>query len=236
VIPSDRVARILTEVQADVETVAGVQVAGRLVSACQKALPITGASLSWLTDNGQRGLLAATDLTAELVEELQFSLGEGPCIESSRSGRPVLLPDLTRLASQQWPAFTASALSAGIAAIFAFPLQVGAISLGVMDLYRDVVGPLSVADIAQAAAFATAGTIVLLDLQASTESPDMHPLLAASLVGRAEVHQATGMIAVQMDVDLRTALVLLRARAYAANRDIIDLAHDVVQRRLRFEP
>lgn len=235
-ISSDRVAHVLADVQADVETVAGVQVVGRLVNACQQALPITGAGLSWLTDHGQRGLVAATDTTAQLVEELQFSLGEGPCIESSQSRRPVLLPDLTRLASQRWPAFTAGALGAGVAAIFAFPLQVGAISVGVMDMYRDVVGPLSVADLAEASAFASAGTIMLLHLQASTRYPDVHPFLATSLIGRAEVHQATGMVAVQMDVDLGTALVLLRSRAYAADRDIVDIAHDVVNRRIRFEP
>ena len=88
-------------------------------------------------------MLAATDEGARKMEELQFSLGEGPCIDSSRSGRPVLQPDLARTAPALWPAFSALALEAGIAAIFAFPLQVGAVRMGVFDLYRDEVGGLS---------------------------------------------------------------------------------------------
>ena len=49
-----------------------------------------------------------------------------------------------------------------------------------------------------------------------------------------EVHQAAGMVSEQLDLRTSDALVLLRAAAYASERPIDDLAHDVVTRRLRF--
>src|SRR6187200_2880403 len=85
-------------------------VAARLVNAGRDALPITGVGLSWMTDQGPGAMLAATDDGARKMEELQFSLGEGPCIDSSRSGRPVLQPDLARTAPALWPAFSVLAL------------------------------------------------------------------------------------------------------------------------------
>ena len=119
-----RVAQILADLHVRDEA-GGDTVAVRLVNAGREALPITGVGLSWMTDQGPGAMLAATDEGARKMEELQFSLGEGPCIDSSRSGRPVLQPDLARTAPGLWPAFSALALEAGIAAIFAFPLQVG---------------------------------------------------------------------------------------------------------------
>ena len=97
----------------------------RLVSACAQALPVTGAALMLMTEAGPAGTVAVTDPTAGTMEELQFTLGEGPCVESSGTGRPVLQPDLARTGPARWPGFSAGALEAGIGAIFALPLAGG---------------------------------------------------------------------------------------------------------------
>ena len=83
-----RVAQILADLHVRDE-VGGDTVAVRLVNAGCKALPITGVGLSWMTDQGPGAMLAATDDGARKMEELQFSLGEGPCIDSSRFRRSV---------------------------------------------------------------------------------------------------------------------------------------------------
>lgn len=229
-----RVARILAALhdngRADQD-----DVALRLVTAGRDELPITGVGLSWVTPQGPGATLAATDGPARMMEELQFSLGEGPCVDSSRSGFPVLEADLARTASTMWPAFGPRALEAGIAAVFAFPLQTGAVRMGVLDLYRDVPGPLADGDLDEALAYADAATAVLLELQARTGEDDVHPYLVNSLHDRAEVHQASGMISVQLGVRPGDALTVLRARAYASDRSMIDLARDVITRKLRFD-
>ncbi|WP_246486848.1 GAF domain-containing protein [Kribbella qitaiheensis] len=216
-------------------TFTGAQAGGLpslLVEACAAALPVTGVGLVWMTNTGPGSMLAATDGPARVLEELQFTLGEGPCVESSTTGRPVLHPDLERTGAARWPGFTAGALEAGVRAVFAFPLQVGGIRVGVLDLYRDQTGVLGDAEVTEALAFADAATTILLHLQADAE--ELHPLLAEAIGYRTVVHQATGMIAAQLDAGLAEALVMLRARSYALERPVTDVAVDVVARRLRF--
>ena len=208
-----------------------------LCDMCAEALPVTGVGLALMSDDGHEGVVAATDGAARLMEDLQFTLGEGPCVDSSREGRPVLQPDLARTAPARWPGFGPGVLDAGIAAIFAFPLQVGGIRLGVLDLYRDTKGNLDDQQLTEALVFADAAGVVLLHLQNQMEPGEgLHPQLADALGHRPEIHQATGMITVQAVVGLTEALLLLRAHAFAADRAILDVARDVVGRRLRFPP
>jgi hypothetical protein len=227
-----RVAQILSRI-AD-RSVDGIGLTERLVTACAEALPVTGVGLVLMTEAGPAGTVAATDGPAAIMEDLQFTLGEGPCVDSSRTGRPVLQPDLSQSGPGRWPGFCDGALEAGIRAIFAFPLRVGGIRLGVLDLYRDRPGSLSDGELTEALSFADAATAILLHLQAhGSADGDGHGSIPM-IEDRAEVHQATGMISVQAEVTLAQALVLLRARAYAAERPISSVARDVVARVVHF--
>ena len=231
-VSSVRVAEILAGIVDDAAA-AATSLPDRLVRACTEALPVTGVGLALMTDAGPAGTVAATDGVAVTMEELQYTLGEGPCIDSSHSGRPVLQPDLAESGPVRWPLFAAGALDAGIRAIFALPLRVGAIRLGVLDLYRDVPGSLTESELAEALHFADAATAILLHLQAMDAAGSGAGLISV-IEDRAEVHQATGVVAVQADVTHAQALVLLRARAFASERPILDLAHDVLTGAVHF--
>jgi hypothetical protein len=209
----------------------GVDLPDSLVRLCAQTLPVSGVGLAVMTEEGPAGTVAASDGGALQLEELQFTLGEGPCVDASRTGRPVLVPDLAVTSRRTWPQFGAGADAAGLRAVFAFPLQVGAIRLGVLDLYRDTAGELSQDELADALTFADAATQLLLDLQAQDTAQGIPPPHAlAVLDDRAEVHQATGVVSVRAGVSLAQALALLRARAYAEERPIGDLARDVLDR------
>ncbi|TCO50317.1 GAF domain-containing protein [Kribbella antiqua] len=233
---SPRVRQILLEVLTDPpgHTSTAEQVLDRLCAALIGAIPIDGAGVALMTSAGHAGLLVASDAPAAALENLQQTLGEGPCLDASREGRPVLLPDLARTGSTWSPGFAASAADAGVAAIFAFPLQVGAIRLGVLDLYRRTTGALDSLELAEALDFASAATTILLDLQHGAPPGELHPLLAEVADGHREIHQATGMVSVQAAVGLTEALLLIRAHAYATERSLFDIAKDVVHRRLNF--
>jgi hypothetical protein len=179
------------------------------------------------------------------MEDLQFSLGDGPCHEAARTGSPVLVPDLPAVASQRWPAFGAAAVDDGVRAVFTFPLQVGATALGVLDLYRGWQGVLTADELLCATSYADAATAVLLHLQDSGGTTPIgggdgvdglsRPVLADVLDRRAVVLQAAGMVSVQLGTSPEVALAQLRAHAFSADRSILDVAADVVQRRLRFD-
>ncbi len=223
---SGRVAEILTALWA--ASPDGSALPAGLVHGCARALPVSGVGLALMTEGGPAGTVAATDGPALELEELQYTLGEGPCVDASRSGRPVLQPDLAATAPHRWPAFAGGALAAGVAAVFAFPLRVGAIRVGVLDLYRATPGPLSAEHLREALSYADAATMLLLHLQTRARSDGVAPDALAVLDDRAEVHQATGVVSVQAGVALAEAIVLLRARAYAEQRPVGDLARDVL--------
>src|SRR3954471_18638659 len=125
---SPRIGEILSRV-ADGRA-SDISLPARLCAECLSALPVTGVALALMTNAGPSGVvLAATDARARQLEELQFALDEGPCVEASRGDRPVLHAKLTATGSVRWPRYGLAALDAGVHAIFAFPLRVGTVRI-----------------------------------------------------------------------------------------------------------
>ena len=197
-------------------------------------LSITGAGISMVTNAGNRGVVCATDDVSARIEDLQLTLGEGPCVDAAQSGTPVLVPDLNRpddIAVDRWPAFIEGAGAAGVRAVFAFPLRIGAINVGVLDVYRNEPGPLREGQLRAALLAADAAALALLTRsRRRLFSDDAEALSAYQL----QIHQATGIVQVQLDVPTEEAFLMLRARAFALGRPLVDVATDVVARRLRF--
>ena len=208
-------------------------------AAAAATVGVDGAGLTVVVTPTVRETVSATDAVAADLEELQLTLGQGPCLDTFTSGGPVLAGDLRSSEFfARWPVFAPAALDAGARAVFALPLHIGAISLGVLDLYRARPGGLDSKELADALAFADVAGMLLLDRTASAapagaELAWQHDNASAH---QAVVHQATGMILVQLGVSAEAAFARLRAYAYAHDRRLSDVARDVVGRRLRFEP
>jgi hypothetical protein len=228
-VAGERRFRILSLLQRD----DGSADAARLCEVCKQVSELSGAGIMLMHADVPRGSLCTTGTTSARIEELQYDLGEGPCIDAYRHGRPVYEPDLAHPSVPRWPAFTAPALEAGAEAVFGFPLRVGAVRLGALNLYRDAPGPLSDEQHADALELADAAAQAVLVMQAGALPGD----LATELEGtdlHLVVHQAAGMVAVQLGVDVTEALVRLRAHAFGNDRDLDAVARDVVLRKLRF--
>jgi ANTAR domain/GAF domain len=197
-----------------------------------------GAGVTVMVSPTVRETIHATDPIAAELEEWQLSYGQGPCVDAFADGGPVLVGDLDQPAyAERWPVFTPAARSSGVRALFALPLQVGGIRLGVLDLYRATPGPLSPSDFADALAYADAVGTLLLDAGHGGSVDTPPDWRRDDPTGyQAEVHQATGMIVAQLGVRADEAFARLRGYAYAHDRRLGDVARDVLQRRLRFEP
>lgn len=201
--------------------------------AAARALSACGVGLSVMAVNGTYGMATASDPATERIEDLQFTYGEGPCVDAYATSRPVLIPDLAADAMGRWPIYAAAIHDAGIRAVFAFPLQIGAVRLGALDVFRTRTGPLSRTELGHAFAYADWAMATLLDGQEhATDDADG---LDAAIDNRIELFQAQGMIMVQLGVSLTEALSRIRAHAYAHDRRLSDVATDIVARRLRFE-
>jgi hypothetical protein len=206
-----------------VAAVAGVQVSGAWLSAARGA------------EAGH--LMCVTDEVSERLAELQLTLGEGPGRDAGESGGLVLASDLgERDAAHRWPVYAPAARQAGAAAIFAFPLRIGAIRAGVMSLYRDRPGPLSASHLGDALIFADTATLLLLDTQDRVNGQDPGGQPTGPSLHCAEIDQATGMLTEQLGVGIADAFIRLRAYAYAHDQRLADVARDIVARRLRLRP
>ena len=213
-----------------------------IVHVCEAAVTgvgVDGTAMVLVSDTNIRDTVHATNRVAAELEEWQLTFGQGPSVDAFAVGGPVLVVDLRASEySKIWPVFTPAALDSGARAVFAIPIQIGAIRLGVLHLHRTRPGALSARELADALAYADAAGTLLLD-EAAGIQPDTIDLAWQQddpTAHYAEVHQATGMILVQLGSSAETAFARLRAHAYAQERRLSDVARDVISRRLRFAP
>jgi GAF domain-containing protein len=206
----------------------------RLGEVCRDATGVTGASIMLMAGDQARGSVGATDAVSARIEELQLMLGEGPCMDAYHLDWPVLEPDLANPAERRWIAFSGPAVEAGVRAIYGFPVRIGALRLGALDLYRDQPGPLTDDQHADALVVADVAAITLLALEADSAGGSILGDLDAGHGLQRVVHQASGMVSAQLDVPVGEALLRLRAHAFAHDQPLAEVAADVVARRLRF--
>lgn len=202
----------------------------RVCRACVELLPVDGAAISVMGGAEHRELLYASDEVISRIAAMQFTLGEGPGFEAFETGRAVLVPDLADASPTSWPIFTSEIADLPVGALFAFPLQSGAIHIGVMDMYRRGTGWFTSAELATALQVVDLAVVALLGMPVSGLDGEW---LAALPRDREEVHQATGMLIAQLGVPAEQALARLRGYAFVTGRLVEDVARDIVSRRLQ---
>jgi hypothetical protein len=209
--------------------------AEQMCKACLQGLDVDGAAFSVMSSSVSRVTLWATDPTAELLEELQLTLNEGACMEAATTGSPVLVPDLYETTEiQRWPIFAAAVSEqTRIRALFALPLQWGTLNLGVIDMFRFTPGGLPDEQCRDALHATQTAALMMLARRTDPAGAIGGPL-DHSVISRAEIHQATGMVLAQLGISAQEALARLRGYAFAEQRLLIEVARDVVSRRVRF--
>lgn len=223
--PSDRRRRILAALAAE-STVE--QMSTRLCEVSTDIIGVTGTGIMIMSGELPGGSLCATDEVSSRIEDLQFMLGEGPCVEAHERGEVVVEPDLANPRIPRWLAFSPAAFEAGARALFAFPLRVGLARIGALNLYRDLPGPLTddqhtdtlvVAElVAQRVLDVAAGAIAGAVPEEHERGADFHFV----------VHNAAGMVSVQLGVSVIEALIRLRAYAFRSGRPLRNVAEEVV--------
>lgn len=205
-----------------------------LCDVCVDVLNVSGAGIT-LMSRRHSGPVCSSNERTGLLEELQFSLGEGPCRDAFDSGAPVREPDLRHPLLDRWPNYSSPALAIGARGVFAFPLTVGTGRIGVLTLYQEHGGSLTADQNTDSLIMAEVLAATMLSVQSRSEPGVLSDELNDDTTHRAEVHQATGILAVQLHIDVFEALLRLRAYAFAADRRVADVADDIVEGRLRLD-
>jgi hypothetical protein len=230
-VSSDRLTRVLAALSGDGDERV---TSARLCATTRDLVGVSGAGVMLMSGNVPGGSLGTTDEVSRLIEELQYTLGEGPCMDAHRENRVVSEPNLAGTGDARWVAFTPPVIEAGVRAVFAFPLRVGSARLGAIDLYRDGPGPLTDDQHADAMVMADVIANWVLDTQANAPPG----VVSEQLEGEGEFHyivqNAAGAVSVQLGVSITEALIRLRAHAFGNDRLLREVAEDVMARRLRF--
>lgn len=232
----DHLREGLTEALAGSER--GRAAADRLCSACVALLDVDGAALSVIYDGAISRSLGASGQLSRDLDELQFTLGEGPCLQAVSRGRPVLVSDLDNPDFTDWPSFAEAALKRGVQSVFALPVSAAASPIGALDLYRRRPGDLDVVDLSGGMIAAELAALPMLDLMgidldAAVDDETSGAWNDLSSLTRVEVYQASGMVMVQLGVSAAEALIRIRAYAYTHDMTASDVAFAIVDDGLR---
>jgi hypothetical protein len=227
--PGDRLSRVLAELS-DGES---MWPAARLCVVGPRITGANGVGVMLMSGDIPSGSLCSSDEVSQLIEDLQYTLGEGPCVDACRQDKIVAEPDLADPQARRWLAFAPRVLEAGVRAVFGFPLRVGAVRLGALNLYRDHPGELSVDQHADALVLADVTARWVLETQAGAPSGVVAEALEAGADFHFAVHNAAGIVSVQEGITVTEALIRLRAFAYSNDRLLADVAQDVIAHRLR---
>ena len=203
---------------------------------CVEVLAVDGALVTVMSRGGGRVLLYASDATAQELDDLQFSLGEGPCLSAFDDARPALQGDLASAAAHvRWPVFVGAAMDTGVMAAFAYPLLGAHRPVGTLELYRRGAGELNSGQLAGLGVAAARVTDALLARRAEIVDGDEMAGVSERSAGRIAVHCAAGMVSVQIGATVDQALSRLRAAAYVEDIPLAELAHTVLRRGRRFQ-
>jgi GAF domain-containing protein len=202
-----------------------------LVEACAELLDASAAGLMLADDTGQLALVASTSEKSRLVELMQLSSGNGPCVEAYTSGSLYELEDIETVAAT-WPDFYREAHEQGFHAVHAVPLRLRGTVLGTLNLFLTHTGRLSAEDTSAAQGLADVATIGILHERAARESQIARDQLQYALNSRVVIEQAKGVIAQTRTVDMDAAFTALRQYARSHNLNLRDVAERVISRSL----
>lgn len=208
--------------------------ASRLAEPIARSFPVSGASISTLGEVLSSETVSASDPLAARLDELQLDLGEGPCWDAFRTFTPVFEPDIRNRPRGSWPVFLPAVAQEGIGSVFAFPLVVGHLRLGAVDLYSVDPTTLSPQQARQASALAAVVSRLILRRALESASDDEPVAAPIDRYSRRAIHQATGMVIAQLGVSVGDAEMLVRGHAFAESRSMAEVADDILNGRLRF--
>jgi hypothetical protein len=203
----------------------------RWCDACVEVLGVTGAGIT-LMGRGDAGPICVSSPQVAALEDLQFDLGQGPCRDAHQSGRPIRVPHLDATSALRWPAYVELARRSGISAVFAFPLTVNGVSVGVLTVYRAAPGELDETQQEDCTTIARVLAETILSLQADEPTGELAAELETAVAYRAELYQASGIVAVQLSITAIEAVARIRGHAFAEGEPVATVAADIIAHRL----
>jgi GAF domain-containing protein len=173
--------------------------------------------------------IATSDPRAAIVDEVQYTAGEGPCLHAIDIAGTVAVPDLSR--DDRWPTYRDRALEEGVRCTLSLPLMVEKQAVGAINLYGyQTVGQFHEAERARAEAFACQASTALDLMMRRIEQTELSHQLEQALASRSVIDQALGILMAQQRCSSAEAFNLLRRHSQNNNRKIREVAAELITR------
>jgi GAF domain-containing protein len=200
----------------------------RLVAACVDVLGATTAGLMLADQRGSLQLVASTSSAMREMELFEMRHGEGPCLDSFASGRPLTVRLSDAAAAERWPRFTPEALNRSYTGVQALPMRLRGETIGALNVFHSDDHELAESDTRVAQALADVATIAILQRRALASSEVLAEQLQAALNERIVIEQAKGLLAERGQLTVDAAFGLLRDFCRSSRLPLTPTARELV--------
>ena len=184
-----------------------------------------GAGVTWVMEGRPTTVTAAGDFVRR-IDEIQYSLNEGPCLQAYESQDLVLTEDLED--EQRWPRFTAAALQHGLRGLVAAPLTVRGSRLVALNVYALRARVFDESTVETAALFAEQASIVLANAEAFTRAQATAISLEQALTSRSVIDMAKGIVMAREACGPAEAFDVLRQMSQTQHRKLREIARELI--------
>jgi len=198
----------------------------RVVASADALFGVDGTTLMLVDRDQALRNLAASDRRAAVLEELQATHGEGPCVDAFDDKQPVAADDLGR--EDRWPAFSPDAARRRLLAVLASPIPYSEQAVGVVAVFAAQPHPWTEAEREAIVAFTELVALLILNAMQARERGRVAAELQVALDSRVVIEQAKGVLVGRHGLTTRQAFERLRRQARDQRRPLSEVARAVV--------
>ena len=198
----------------------------RLSDTVSDVLGVAGSGVSIL-DNDLLRFVTATSETVAEVERLQDHFEQGPCRDAAATTTTVVIDDLAAH-RERWPKFAPAAVDRGLSAALGIPMHIDGTTVGALNVYDAAPRAWIAEEVTAAQLLADMATAYVVMVGQLRSAEQLAEQLQHALDSRIVIEQAKGALARDHDIDVSAAFELLRRYARKHNRNLHDVAAEVV--------
>jgi transcriptional regulator with GAF, ATPase, and Fis domain len=200
----------------------------RVVQTCVEAIEHCDMAGVSILEHGEIRTVAASDETLRLIDQLQFELGEGPCVDALRTEESIVSNDLDQ--DERWTTWGPALVSrVGMRSVLSFRLATRRDTFGALNLYAADAGAFDHEDVFEGEVLA-AHTSVVLATSLKEEQ------LLRALESRTVIGQATGRLIERFGLDADQAFAVMRRVSQDQNIKLHALAQHLVETGVLLDP
>lgn len=203
----------------------------RVASYAVQAIPgADGAGLTLLESDRSNTIVATADFVHE-IDDIQYGLGQGPCISAAAEGRPVLSGSLG--GDSRWPRFGGRVARLGVHSAVSLPLIAPDGVVGAMNVYAHVKDAFDDRAAELGMVFAAPAAIAVQNAHVLAQARRLAEQLQHALQARGVVDRAVGILLSRTGGTEAEAMQRLREVSQAEHRKLSVVAQAIVDEAVR---